>query len=238
MLNILEHYIADSLPHGVSFSTNPNLTQKVNADGSFRPFYGNTVVFELDGEEKERLKEIQEILHRAAGSMLAERIRPETFHVTLHDLVNSKDLTADLAEKMGRAEEMARPILASWGDWPDMPMKATWVFNMVNTSLVLGLRPVEDENNSWGELSEMYAALNSVVPLGHKLTPHITLAYFRPGTYSREEVDVLRQALGPVNLDVILRIRNLVFQNFRSMNEYTQEPLQEARKLLNMEVLL
>lgn len=238
MLNILEHYIADSLPHGASFSTNPNLAQKVNADGSFRPFYGNTVVFELDGEEKEQLEKIQEALHRAAGSMLAEQIRPETFHVTLHDLVNSKDMTADLAEKMGRAEEMARPILESWRDWPDMLMKATWVFNMVNTSLVLGLKPVKDENDSWGELSEMYTTLNRVVPLGHKLTPHITMAYFRPGTYSGEEVDTLRKALGPVNMDVALRIRNLVFQNFRSMNEYTQEPLHEMWKLLNMEVLL
>ena len=89
---------------------------------------------------------------------------------------------------------------------------------MVNTSIVLGLAPAEEETRC--RLDGMYTALESVVPLGYALTPHITMAYFKPGTYTQDDLNYLRQALHPVELDVELRFENLVYQEFTDMNHY------------------
>ncbi|MBR3993198.1 MAG: hypothetical protein IKI92_04965 [Anaerotignum sp.] len=68
-------------------------------------------------------------------------------------------------------------------------------------------------------LDELYCALQDVVPLGD-LCPHITLAYYCPGTYTREDAEQLRAALHPVERQVTLRIEDLVIQNFEDMNHY------------------
>jgi hypothetical protein len=59
-----------------------------------------------------------------------------------------------------------------------------------------------------------------VVHLGYALTPHITMAYFKPGTYSQEQVRRLSQALTEVDLEITLRPEDLVLQNFADMNHY------------------
>lgn len=97
-------------------------------------------------------------------------------------------------------------------------MKTTWLFDMVNTSIVLGLVPADEE--TWRRLDEMYTALESVVPLGYALTPHITMAYFKPGTYTQYDLNCLRPALHPVVLGVELQFVNLFYQEFVNMNSY------------------
>lgn len=89
---------------------------------------------------------------------------------------------------------------------------------MVNTSIVLGLAPADED--SWHRLDEMYMALETVVPLGYALTPHITMAYFKPGTWSQYDLNYLRQALHSVELDVELRFEGLFYQEFVDMNHY------------------
>ena len=97
-------------------------------------------------------------------------------------------------------------------------MKATWLFNMVNTSIVLGLAPADEDSRN--RLSDMYARLEDVVRLGYALTPHITMAYFRPGTYSAEQAERLSAALRKVELEVELSMDNLTLQSFTDMNNY------------------
>lgn len=218
MLNLLEDYIYKSIPEWGDFSTNPNLRKKVNEKGMFLPFYGNTAVFDLDNETKRELQRLQEGLYRNAGWMLSQRLDPSGFHMTLHDLVNAPELSEDLIHRMRKAEEKAKPILQQWQGQSPVRMKATWLFNMVNTSIVLGLTPADAE--AWHRLDEMYTALESVVCLGYALTPHITMAYFKPGTYSQYDLNFLRQALHPVELEVELSMDNLSYQEFSDMNHY------------------
>ena len=237
MINLLEDYIAQSLPQWEEsgadssgerekklrfFETNPNLRKKVSGR-TFLPFYGNTTVFMLDDAVKHALEGYQRELYEKAGWMLSEKLKPETFHMTLHDLVNSPVRDAALEQKMEQAERNAKSILAQWKGQPPLRMKTTWLFNMMNTSIVLGLAPADEENRK--RLSEMYMALETVVPLGYRLTPHITMAYYRPGTYTVYDVDCLRKALHPVELEVVLSMEQLVFQNFYHMNAYTEGPL-------------
>lgn len=218
MINILEDYIPESLPGWRDFSTNSNLSKKVNLAGNFLPFYGNTVVFDLSEDTKKALHGLQEALYRNAGWMLAQKLDPSTFHMTLHDLVNGVELSEDLKSRMAMAEVRAKIILESWKGQPPLRMKTTWLFNMVNTSIVLGLVPADEE--TWRRLDEMYTALESVVPLGYALTPHITMAYFKPGTYTQYDLNCLRPALHPVVLGVELKFGNLFYQEFVNMNSY------------------
>lgn len=218
MLNLLEDYIPRSLPEQGGFATNPGLTKKVNENGGLLPFYGNTAVFLLDAATKDMLSDLQRELYDAAGWMLAEPMAPQTFHMTLHDLVNGQIMDSDLSVQMESARKKAEHILRWWQEEPPLKMKATWMFNMVSTSIVLGFAPVNED--SYYRLDAMYGALEVVMPLGYALTPHITLAYFRPGQYTQAETDCLRRALRPVDWTLELRMEDLRLQDFRDMNTY------------------
>ena len=218
MLNLLYGYIENSLPEGV-LTTAPGLRMKADENGRLLPFVGNTVVFLLDDSVKTQLSELQKELYRAAGQMLSEPLSPDTFHMTLHDLANGVP-GGRTREWMAQTEPAARRVLEELrkGGGAAIPMKATWMFNMVNTSIVLGLSPVDVDGEA--RLGRMYEALNTVVPLNYALTPHITLAYFKPGSYSGTALEELRNALGPVELEVCLGPERLVLQRFTDMNHY------------------
>lgn len=220
MINLLEKYIFRSLPEWGDLTTNPNLCKKVSRTGAFLPFYGNTIVFDLNDTAKVHLQKVQEELYCAAGWMLSQKLDPSTFHMTLHDLVNAPEMSDDLKTKMKKAENQAKPILEQWQGQRPLVLNATWLFNMVNTSIVLGLRPADED--SWRRLDEMYLTLESVVPLGYALTPHITMAYFKPGTYSQYDLNCLRKALHPVEMELELSMDNLEHQTFVHMNAYNK----------------
>ena len=115
-------------------------------------------------------------------------------------------------------EKQAKNLLQQWYKLPALKMRTTCTFNMVNTSIVLGLKPAD--SGSWKQLDDMYCALETVKTLGYALTPHITMAYFRPGNYNQTQLEVLRKVLSPVDMEIELRMENLVCQNFYSMNHY------------------
>lgn len=221
MINLLKDYIFRSLPDREDFSTNPNLRKKVSEGGDFLPFYGNTLVFDLSDETKEQLQLLQASLYRSAGWMLSRQLDPSTFHMTLHDLVNGPERTPALQHRMTEAETAAKQLMPYWQNQPPLRMKTTWLFNMVNTSIVLGLEPADED--SLRRLDEMYMSLETVVPLGYALTPHITMAYFLPGTYTRYDLDCLRKALQPVELDISLNLSDLYYQEFTDMNHYVSK---------------
>lgn len=218
MINTLDDYICDSMPQWGDFTTNPNLRKKVDAEGNLLPFVGNTVVFLLDDDTKEQLRQLQDSLYQAAPDMLAKPLQMSTFHMTLHDLANGTPGQPGLDDYMRYTQETASQILPGWKDTAPLRMKTTWLFNMVNTSIVLGLKPADEE--SWRRLDEMYTTLEAVVRLGYALTPHITMAYFLPGTYAPEQVQRLSTALRNVELEITLDMKNLVLQNFTDMNHY------------------
>lgn len=218
MINTLDDYICRSVPQWGDFTTNPNLQKKVDDEGKLLPFPGNTVVFLLDDDTKEKLRQLQESLYQAAPDMLAQPLQTSTFHMTLHDLANGTPDQSGLHDYMRCTQERVSQILPGWKDTPPLRMKTTWLFNMVNTSIVLGLAPADEK--AWHRLDEMYTALEDVVRLNYALTPHITMAYFLPGTYTQEQVQRLSAALRNVDLEITLDMKNLVLQNFTDMNHY------------------
>ena len=218
MINALDNHICCSMPQWGDFTTNPNLRKKVDDEGKLLPFLGNTVVFLLDDDTKEKLRQLQEELYRAAPDMLAKPLQMSTFHMTLHDLANGAPGQPGLDDYMRYAQKKVYQILPGWKDTAPLRMKTTWLFNMVNTSIVLGLKPADEE--SWHRLDEMYTTLEDVVHLGYALTPHITVGYFLPGTYFQEQVQRLSAALRSVDLEITLDMKNLAYQEFSDMNHY------------------
>ena len=218
MINLLSDYIWQSLPQYAPFETNPNLRKKITDDGKMRSYQGNTTVFLLDHGTKEALQGLRDELYTAAGHMLAEKLQTDTFHMTLHDLINGFGTEENFHLRMTEAEWKAREILFRLRHEQPLRMHTTRMFNMVNTSIVLGLAPADSE--TWNRLDAMYQALETVVPLGYALTPHITMAYYKPNRYSQEDIDALRPALREVDLWITLRPKDLVLQTFSDMNHY------------------
>ena len=218
-------FTSSSLPSG-SMETNPGLSKKVDREGKFLEYQGNTVVFNLPWKVKEKILALQGELYRLCGEVLAERIEAATFHITLHDLVSGPP-SAGLEQEIKRTEHAAvRAVNELSGDKGGIRMRSTFLFNMVNTSMVLGFEPGDQE--SCLKLMGYYEIFQRIVPLDYPLTPHVTVAYFRPGRISEGQVCSLKKAVDfakfQETLETKLTGEMLEYQVFSDMNHYWKTP--------------
>lgn len=213
----------NSLPRDGHFITKPLLIEKVAPDGGLRPFFGNTMIFDLPVEIQLLIARMQLILHHRCAGMLADPLTPSTLHMTLHDLLNGVDAAA-LAEPVRQTGMHAKAILAEQrsANLPPIRLTSTAAFNMTNGSVALGFAP--DAEADCAFLMGMHARYQEVVALNYPLTPHVTLAYFRPGSYGPEMVSALADALREINALPKVRITVdaacLHYYLFEDMNSY------------------
>lgn len=217
-------FMLDSLQGECPFHTHPDLIHKVDENGAFRPFPGDTVVFDIGNEAKASVAQMQELLYERIGCMLSEKLAPDTFHVTLHDLNNDKPYD-ELIRAMEKSEKEAKVILNYAGREQaggSVCVRTVSAFNMMNKSIVLGLEPVDEY--SCRRLMELYERFQSVVHLNYPLTLHITLAYYKPGEYSVELRNAMKQAFAEITdacgWEFILDEKALWYQRFDDMNRY------------------
>lgn len=203
------------------FVPNPSVALKVGEDNAFRPFYGDTVVFDLHDAEKIILQEYAKLLHREVPEAFCEQLGESTFHMTLHDLSNSPEKER-AARCMPSNSSRLRVVLE---DEPVAPqtiqMRSRAIFNMVNTSLVLGLYPVDEAE--YEKLMALYQLVDYVKALPYPFTPHITLAYFSSTGFDSASARKLEQLIWRMNtmhLNFQLDTKRLVYQHFESMNDY------------------
>lgn len=201
------------------FTVSASVSRKVDENNRFRPFYGDTIVFNLDDSTKKKLSGIVDRLYEAAPECFCERLICNTFHMTLHDLSNSPDLETIAAETFVnelRVIEKANQIHRS-----SIRMRSKYIFNMVNTSLVLGLYPADEEE--YAKLMALYYMFDAVKELPYPLTPHITLAYYSIDGFdavSVKKLERLVQELNEYDMEIQLDVQELYYQKFLSMNEY------------------
>ena len=200
------------------FRGKASLADKIDSEGRLKPFFGDTVVFDLDLELKNRLKIMTDGLYSAAGDCLAERLPASTMHMTLHDFSNGANLDL-LRGKMAENEEKIRELSLPQ---TTIKMRSSFVFNMVNTSLVLGLVPADEGEHK--KLMALYEIFDGILAAKYPLTPHITLAYFTPNGFGEEEKTRLETAVNEINkasqFEIILDTKRLFYQHFFSMNDY------------------
>lgn len=205
------------------FYTSQGLFQKVNESGKLLNFYGDTIVFLLDEESKEYAEKMRKILYQNCSEMFADPLLKATFHVTLHDLSNGiseEEIQTKICHNKNASEQILKKIKGDQEQ--EIQMKTTYVFNMVNTSVVLGLEPVDEENCT--KLMEWYDMFQTVVNLSYPLTPHITLGYYRPGYYAPEVLKKLYDTFEILNKQkrkqICLKTESFVYQYFRNMNDF------------------
>lgn len=206
------------------FSPNASVRNKVGDDRSFKTFIGDTVVFELKDEDKKILYDrYVKPFYEEVPECFAEKLREDTLHMTLHDLnaTNNVDDVKTLSE-IFRTELKVKALidklkLSSY----TIKMSTTCVFNMVNTSLVLGLVPKEEED--YEKLMYLYSKIEAIHKLPYPFTPHITLAYFNQNTFEGEtlkKIECMANYLNKAAYTLELSTDRLFYQKFISMNDY------------------
>lgn len=203
------------------FTGNQSIEHKVNRDNTFKKFYGDTVVFDLDEATKAAISQLVDFLYEATPQCFCERLVPDTFHMTLHDLSNSEVLQ-NISDEMFYNELKiikAKNQIEKLGN-NRIKMKSNAIFNMVNTSLVLGLYPID--GNNYIKLMELYSIINDIKPLNYPLTPHITLAYYNVNGFDLSSASILISTVEKLNnnSDIEIDLGDLYYQKFTNMNNY------------------
>ena len=203
------------------FSVNPSVSEKVGTDHRFLPFYGDTIVFDLSEMEKQLINDMISQLYTAVPECFSERLNDSTLHMTLHDLSHSTRLE-DVSERMREHETALRTLLAHKPvEQKTIRMRSKAVFNMVNTSIVLGVYP--NDPVEYAKLMELYQLGEQLMALPYPMTPHITLAYYRKEGFSHELVEKLKKQITALNrqpMEITLQTERLYYQHFQSMNAY------------------
>lgn len=219
----VDGFMLDSLPREGGFATRALLREKVAPDGQMLPFFGNTMIYDLPDAVKVAIGSMQTQLHHLGGWFLAEPLSTDTLHLTLHDLLNGTDEAA-LRDGVAQTGEQAKAILTDVRREIAPPVRLTSVaaFNMVNGSVALGFAP--DTEEDCRRIMALHARYQDVVCLNYPLTPHVTLAYYKPGAYGREMVDALAEALRRINampkVQLSLSADMLNYRRFSDMNHY------------------
>ena len=206
-------------------------------DGNYRSFLGSTVVFRLDRDTFRMVRLIQATLHRHLDEtgMLAKPLPVSTLHMTLHDLVSpeqnasgsegEKQYAREVENSLRQAEIIVRSIQERYTG-QEITLIPDRIVNMVSKSLVLLLKPASEKDYSL--LLEIYRQFDAVKALPYPLTPHITLAYFRPGMIDGERLGAVIHALQPdpgASPVCNLHPESLTAQSFSDMAHYRDEPI-------------
>lgn len=204
------------------FKGNPSISNKVGKDNVFSDFYGDTIVFALNDSVKAKLAEYVELLYQSAPECFCEKLVPHTFHLTLHDLSNApalRDVAEELFENELKVIEKMREIQKQENE--KIKMKSKCIFNMVDTSLVLGLYPADE--GEYRRLMDLYFLFDAVKELSYPFTPHITLAYYNVDGFDIQSAGRLENIVNMLNkneMEIGLDVNHLCYQKFRSMNDY------------------
>ena len=158
---------------------------------------GSTVVFRLEKHLRQYLCSVGDYLADRLGDMLANPLPLDSIHLTLHDLVcpenaqtpnvytneaknaYSSAYLREVARSLEQASHIVAEIQGECGG-EDIVLLADRAVNMVSKSLVLLMKPTTERD--FERFLELYRRFDAVTPLPYPLTPHVTLAYFRPGT--------------------------------------------------------
>lgn len=219
--------------HG-SFQTADGLKNKVSASGNFLPFYGNTVVFRLDAMGVKIIQMMQKVLQYWLQNtgMLASPLPSDTIHMTLHDLISPENCSSDNAENYKkeleksqlRAVEITEKIRRNFAG-RKINMVADRIVNMVSKSIVLLLKPQTEQD--YELLLELYGYYDEITSFPYPYTPHITLAYYKPGMLDGEilwnaiEHAQIRSENAPL---FEFCPEGITVQTFRDMEHYNDIP--------------
>lgn len=205
------------------FVPNGRVCQKVNSDNSFKPFFGDTVVFNLGNRYKSQLAALTDELYKSSSECFCQKLAADTYHVTLHDLSASDSLDSVSSEVFYNEIKLISLLRKYPISSEKIKMKSNFIINMVNTSLVLTLIP--EDAKEWDKLQELYSLIDQIKLCPYPfLTPHVTLAYFNFNGFNQESSEKLKAKVTEMNqqsIEITLHTKKLFYQKFVDMNSYS-----------------
>ena len=217
------------------FPTHSDLPNKISPNGNYLAFPGSTAVFRPDRDTFRMVRLMQTSLHRylEETGMLADPLPASTLHLTLHDLINPEQTAAGGEERNRYAREVenslkqAAAIVHSIQErhaGQEITMIPDRIVSMVSKSLVLLMKPASEQD--YALLMDLYQQFDAITALPYPLTPHITLAYFRPGMIDGARLDAVVRGLQPGASPVCkLYPETLTAQRFSDMAHYRDMPM-------------
>lgn len=205
----------------IFFHPNNRVFEKLNNDNSFKNFYGDTVVFELESDAKKRVFEIIEKLYETVPECFGNKLIEDTIHMTLHDLSASENINTAGEQTFINELKLLDTVRINPIKHQTIKMRTNYVVNILNISLVLALVPADE--NEWNKLAELYDLIDTVRKCDHQLTPHITLAYYNYNGFDVGSVQRLKELVRQLNkesFEITLNTENLVYQKFTNMTDY------------------
>lgn len=207
----------------IGIKNNDSLKDKVSENDMFNPFFGDTIVFDLDESTKKNVATIIEVLYEKCSSIFAEKLNSQTLHITLHDLSNSPNLSEISDECFKNEIKLIEELDSERLYEGTIHMKTNCIFNMMDTSLVLGVIPSTEDD--FLRLQSLYTKFDRIKSLDSSFTPHITLAYFSRGfkNFAASEIEELYTIVSKYNsqcFEFDITTKNLIYQKFTSMNKY------------------
>lgn len=214
----------DSVPNEPTFGLPTSLAHKVSpGTGALLPFHGNTIAYFLEEATRDLTARLTHRLHEQHEESLAESLPSDMAHLTLHDLHASSDAN-HVRPLVAASTQKAMALVASARDVGSVRMMCTAVFNLMNTSVALGVRAADEDEHR--KLMAARAIFDEIIP-GGVFTPHITLAYYRPEPPAPMSPPALRASLLELTqdcagVDFTLDPSRLHVLHFDSMARYTE----------------
>ena len=194
------------------YPTNYTLPDAITASGLYRPYNGAAVSFHIGDSLLRRVLAIQDCLyaHPESASQLAERLPESALHMTLHDLTSpeisavheqvgpdgylSEAFRSEITEAVTRSLRILKTVRREHMGLR-IRMRADRIVNLLSKSLVLLLRP--ETELDFERFLAVYRSFDPVASFDYPPTPHIPLAYFRPGSIN---ADALATVIDPIQI--------------------------------------
>ena len=202
--------------------TDPNLARMVDPAGRFLPTPGLAAVFRpgkfLSGIISLMKDMVYEQLEES--HMLADPLPASSLHMTVHEMAAPGGDVRESLETAQRITEEIRRVYAG----RRIVLHADRIVNMLSGSLALLLEPEGEED--WNILTDIYRRYDRVVPLPYPLTPHITLAYFRPGMLDGDRLGeaVRYMQVEGEKLDFAFDMDSLTVQRYTDLTDFRDVP--------------
>jgi len=209
-----------------SWKVPQSLIKKVNNNGTFKPYFGDTIVINSGENEIYRLEKYQDYLYSAIPALLSEPLNPSEFHITIHDLTSSPEknsIEKNMEENRQKCKERFRKLSDYFKTHPEertVDIKSTYIYPCCNISIVMGFVPATEKD--FRIIMNLYNLFDEVVYLDYWLRMHITLSYFKPFEFRGEQIQRLYKSLTSLNpnLSVSMDLMDIVYERFDDMNKY------------------
>jgi hypothetical protein len=147
-----------------------SLTNKVDLNGSLKPYFGDTVVIKFDDRDISTFSIFQDRLFSSLPDLFSDSLEPAQFHITLHDLKSGPErssLDTVMEENRIKCEKIFKEVAYYFKDHPEqlkVTLKPAFLYPCCNISMVFGFTPLSDRD--FRIIMNLYNLFDNVVLSG------------------------------------------------------------------------